>query len=641
MNINAQELMLVRRNMKFGETKPNDQTIPTTEPTTTTPEAGMKALELQANNNIAFQGVNTTILGKIRQLPKVAYMALALAATAPMMTSCIENTAISIVDPEALVAALKKAITEPITKNQEKTNLLIMKLIELTEKGNYISQENNQLLLEVISYLNKLDQNDQEGRDILNAILTKLEASIKNGEKMDAATYALLEKIAANQDKYGAENKKLLLTLIEKADQLDVTIKTGVCMVVDKMDKMNADQQAMFTKILELLAENNKISADNNQLISAVLKQLAQLDKNDKSGLELLNKIYTKIEQSVQEQRDLDGKTHALLKAILENVNKFSEENKQNIMLLIESVKNLDASVANAFAKLFNKMDNIGNDGQKLLNEILNQVINGNTINAKNGEILASILEAMSNIDTNNNPEVLDMLKNIWITLQEQIKQDQAMDEKTHSLLQAILANVQNFNKETTILLKELIQRADKFGPEVVELLNAIIKNQGQLSEAGKDATNKILEAINNNTEVAKGTNVLVAEILANLHKLGDKADSIIEAIAEIGTGENVDLSKIEAMLADLLAQEKANGEVLKSADAKASLILVTLEGIKNAVINGNKALADKIQEVIDNMPENCQCDVELKIIIELLQNILNGNDESIKDLEDLENMFK
>ena len=641
MNINAHELMLVKRNMKFGETKPNDQTIPTTEPTTTTPEAGMKALELHANNNIAFQGENTTILGKFRQLPKVAYMALFLAATPPMMTSCIENTAISIVDPEALVAALKKAITEPITENQEKTNLLIMKLIELTEKGNYISQENNQLLLEVISYLNKLDQNDQEGRDILNAILTKLEASIKNGEKMDAATYALLEKIAANQDKYGAENKKLLLTLIEKADQLDVTIKTGVCIVVDKMDQMNADQQAMFTKILELLAENNKISADNNQLISAVLKQLAQLDKNDKLGLELLNKIYAKIEQSVQEQRDLDGKTHALLKAILENVNKFSKENKQNIMLLIESVKNLDASVANAFAKLFNKMDNIGNDGQKLLNEILNQVINGNTINAKNGEILASILEAMSNIDTNNNPEVLDMLKNIWITLQEQIKQDQAMDEKTHSLLQAILANVQNFNKETTILLKELIQRADKFGPEVVELLNAIIKNQGQLSEAGKDATNKILEAINKNTEVAKGTNVLVAEILANLHKLGDKADSIIEAIAEIGTGENVDLSKIEAMLADLLAQEKANGEVLKSADAKASLILVTLEGIKNAVINGNNALADKIQEVIDNMPENCQCDVELKIIIELLQNILNGNDESIKDLEDLENMFK
>ena len=190
--------------------------------------------------------------------------------------------------------------------------------------------------------------------------------------------------------------------------------------------------------------------------------------------------------------------------------------------------------------------------------------------------------------------------------------------------------------------MKELIQKADKFGPEVIELLNAIIKNQGQMSEAGKEATNKILEAINNNTEVAKGTNVLVAEILANLQKLGDKADKIIEAIAAISTGESVDLSKIEALLEDLLAQEKANGEILASADAKVSLVLVVLEGIKNSIIDGNKVLADKIQEVIDNLPEGCECDVKLQEIIELLQKILKeSNDESIKDFEDLENMFK
>ena len=128
------------------------------------------------------------------------------------------------------------------------------------------------------------------------------------------------------------------------------------------------------------------------------------------------------------------------------------------------------------------------------------------------------------------------------------------------------------------------------------------------------------------------------------MDKLGDKADQIIDAIANISTGGNVDLSKVESMLADILAQEKTNGDILTSADAKAALVLVSLNGIKNAIQDGDKATQDKIQEVIDNMPESCKCDAKLEVIIEKLQKIIdNGkNDESIKgELEDLEDMFQ
>ena len=437
---------------------------------------------------------------------------------------------------------------------------------------------------------------------------------------------------------------KAMYEITKLLSNIDNSVKEGLEEVVNHIDDLGAEQQEMLTSILEAINLNNNLSADNNKMLSIIIKQLAKLDRNDSHSMAILNRIWMTIEKSIKAEKEMDRKEMALLQSILENIQNFNADTKENLLLLIESVKNLDSSVANSFAKLFNKIDNIGNDGQKLLNEILNEVIKGNNMNAKQTELLASILDAMSNIDIDNNPEIADLLNKIWDAIQADIKQDHAMNEKTHSLLHEILDSIKNFNAETTTLLKEILAKSDKLGEEQIRLLNVIIKNQEKLSAQGKDSTNKILEAINNNTEVAKGTHVLVAEILGKMDKLGNKADKIIDAIANISVGEKVDLSTIESMLADILAQEKANGDLLTSADAKASLVLVSLEGIKNAIKDGNKAIIDKIQEVIDNMPESCKCDAKLDEIIKQLQKIIDNarNDESIEgDLGDLEDMFK
>ena len=62
MKINAQEILLINKNMKFGEnptapiTKEN-----VTEPPVSTPESTLNALNQQGKNNIAFQGVNQSL----------------------------------------------------------------------------------------------------------------------------------------------------------------------------------------------------------------------------------------------------------------------------------------------------------------------------------------------------------------------------------------------------------------------------------------------------------------------------------------------------------------------------------------------------------------------------------------------------
>ena len=86
MNINAKELLMLDR-AKFA--KMNNQPVPTTsgEPPVTNPQSGMKALEIQANNNIAFQGGMTKVAQN--SVKKLAPMLAAGLFAALASQSCI------------------------------------------------------------------------------------------------------------------------------------------------------------------------------------------------------------------------------------------------------------------------------------------------------------------------------------------------------------------------------------------------------------------------------------------------------------------------------------------------------------------------------------------------------------------------
>ena len=194
-----------------------------------------------------------------------------------------------------------------------------------------------------------------------------------------------------------------------------------------------------------------------------------------------------------------------------------------------------------------------------------------------------------------NDEKGFELINKIWAQLQEAIKYNEALDGKTHALLLAILENIQG------------------------------------LGDSGKAALDKILDAINKNSEIAQGTQDLVKELLGKVDKLGDKADKIIETIANIGVGEKVDLSKIESMLADLLAQEKANGQIFNNLDAKLALIEVSLEALKKHEMANDPAVLKKLQEILDKIPAGCDCtheSLDITVIIEKLQEIIDKMDD-------------
>ena len=305
MKINAQEILLVNKTRKLGETTPETTGDKTIDAPVSNPESTLKALELQGKNNLAFQGVNQSLLQKARQLPKAAVMAMAILAGSSSMTSCMEQYQYHEDHSAELITLLK----DHLDKNHEETNALLLRIISLLEQNIQISKDQQGLLIKILNQLQVLDENDKEGRAILNAILAKIEQAVADGKEIDAKTIALLETIASNQDKYGKETKELLLIVIQKIDNLDNTVKTELTNVLGKMDELGNEQKDLLVQVLKAINMNNTLSATNNNMLSLVLRQLADLNKNDKESIALLNKIWTAIEKSIKENKEMDKKT--------------------------------------------------------------------------------------------------------------------------------------------------------------------------------------------------------------------------------------------------------------------------------------------------------------------------------------------
>ena len=134
MNINSNEILLFnRKNMNLRNSAPTEITNPIVEPTTTTPESAMKALDMQGKNNIAFQGVKSEITKKVS---KKAIMAMIALAVAGGMQSCIKTNQEVIVDLKFIETIFNqmKDLYQQMLDLQKINNEQNAKMIEYMEK---------------------------------------------------------------------------------------------------------------------------------------------------------------------------------------------------------------------------------------------------------------------------------------------------------------------------------------------------------------------------------------------------------------------------------------------------------------------------------------------------------------------------
>ena len=408
----------------------------------------------------------------------------------------------------------------------------------------------------------------------------------------------------------------------------------------------------------------------------------------DQYGFDDIAKIAATLEQMGLELSEIS----ALLEAMKTQQQNNHEEIKEAHAIIIAMMESMVTEMKNNGAKLDEILTELKNHGVALGDIVTVLKDNGFKLDAiiaelqKQGASLDDIVTILKNqgakyeelkaVLVKNGETQVDILKSVQLLLNDNqemankldkiidlLIQNKKIGENCEDLLGKLLDKNFEINNGTTVdtakleaLLTKILdaiyastkQNAD-FDTKTHELLSTIIDKLDSLDKKGQDGVGKIIDAINSNTEVAKGTQGLVKELLKKTDKIGADTGAILEVVGKIAAKEPVDLTAIQDMLAKILKATTKNGDVLNSIDEKLNFVGVALEGIKNQIGEGNEKILGKLQEILNKIPDGCKCkDVDLSVVIEKLDEIIvkiqtqnNGNHEGILgDLDSLDGLL-
>lgn len=638
MNINANELLLLSKKVRFGEEagKPAQPQIieqPTAQETN--PQAGMNALMFQGMNNVVSDPQLATNLNVMREEVAEEGQQTVKNNTPEEATPLKTNVAFQgkaskfkNVAMGALMALMSLGAASSLQSCQPDVNVSQSVDIDMAA------------ITELISQMQALMQQMKEQQEITNSELQKINAyllqlmqEVQNGninqEQFYQKMYTYMIQNKANQEiiiqqlvnngKSQEEANKLIKDLIAKVD-------AGII----------SAQQAMET-IQNLLG-------DIKGLLGQVISSLNKAEKDRAEFKELLKENNANVKELIEQ-----GKTI------------IASDSVRNAKLddLASAIKNLNIDMNSGIDKLADKLNMSTNQ----LIAVMKQLgYNQEQITKMTAaEILAAIKE--NTAETKKNGEIMLVGFN---NLEGIIKDYGAKGEAfAKDVLNYIAAVGFEMNRNFGNLIAEV--KAGRVSlDEIKALIAAMNKNIEQNGEAAKDNTDKILNyiaavgyemnrnftailnAINNGGKGTEKIEALLEKVLEkqdqNMNKIDTNCKAIIEAMGNIKVdGGKIDLSSIEAMLKDLLAQSKKNGNTLSSIDGKLNVIQITQQAILDK-INAEAHKGDQryeradafMTEVLDKLGKQSDAgkydDTKLLEALKGLSNLIDNKTDKLLD---------
>ena len=459
-------------------------------------------------------------------------------------------------------------------------------------------------------------------------------AAIKENTQVTKNNNATLNEILAEvkSGKLSAEeaSKKIinLLENIQKSlDQVIVSIKDHY--------HNDANVTVYLQKIQELLEKNN--------------------DKTDSTN-EILNNIYNLVETNGTKADDMG-------KQILNYIAAVGFEMNRNFGKLIEEVQTGNGKLdymTELMVALNKQVKQNGEDGKKLGNEILNY------LGAVGFEMNRNFGKLIEEVQTGNGK--LDYMTELMVALNKQVKQNGEDGKKLgNEILNYLGAVGFEMNRNFTAVLGAINNGTAKLGDieKLVAQLNTLVKENNEnnqklgnqiinyLGKLGTDMNKDftaILNAINKGNAGTDKLQDLLEKVLEkqdqNMNKIDTNCKAIIEAMGNIKVdGGKIDLSSIEAMLKDLLAQSKKNGNTLSSINGKLDVIQLTQQAILDK-INAEAHKGDErytetkalLKEILDKVgKQNGKYDDgELLKVLNNLSNLIDTKlDDILKAIKD------
>ena len=635
MNINANELLLLSKKVRFGEEagKPAQPQIieqPTTQEAN--PQAGMNALMFQGMNNVvgnpqlatnlnvmreevAEEGqqtvknntpedatplkTNVAFQGKASKFKNVAMGALmalmSLGATSTLQ-SCQPDVTVTQsvdVDMSALMEmvnelkALRQEMAERDEANAKKMDQIIAmfnQVITLVQQGQLNDQQFYNLVLEnqklIIDMMVQQGTSQEEANKKLDAILV----AVKNG------TMSIEE--ALNQIKGLVSDIKGLLgqviSSLDKAEKDRAEFK-------ELLKENNANVKELIEQGKTIIASDSVRNAKLDDLASAI-KNL-NIDMN--SGIDnLANKLNMSTNQLIAVMKQLGYRQEQITKMtaaeILAAIKENTAETKKNGEIMLVGFNNLEGIIKDYGAK-----------GEAFAKDVLNYIAAvGFEMNRNFGDLIAEVKAGRVSLDD---------IKALIAAMNKNIEQNgEAAKDNTDKILNYIAAVGYDMNRNFTAILNA-INNGGKGTEKIEALLEKILEKQDQ-----------------------------------NMNKIDTNCKAIIEAMGNIKVnGGKIDLSSIEAMLKDLLAQSKKNGNTLSSIDGKLNVIQITQQAILDK-INAEAHKGDQryeradafMTEVLDKLGKQSDAgkydDTKLLEALKGLSNLIdNKTDKLLEAIKD------
>ena len=547
-------------------------------------------------------------------------------------------------------------------------NMILNKVNESIQTDKAIAMKQQMFFQAILGKLNAMDKHMQQG---ILALLNKIDSVSEKNLELLTKIFNSIQEGNQNDEK----TNEILLAIFNKVQESidqnhDLTEKTHemLWMIMDKIALLNDD---MKQGVLDLINNMNTISENNLALLTKIFNSINENNKNDEKTQAILMAIYDLTKAGIEQNHDLTEKTHEMLWMLMDKIDMLNDNMKTGFLAIIKNINEASQANIDLLLKLIVKVDNIANSGdsnEKLM-EVLNAILAKIEASiAQNKEMDSTTHQLLQTLIDN----VQNLKGSLSVTVEKLIEKIEELSADYKAILNEILVNVKDMNENMQNGFASVVNRFDQMSAEQREFVNQILARLDKMDENGQKGLALILEQLGINNSIsadmlAKIEQVLakldraheadqkfynqalalLAELISKVDQLGGKADSILDAIGNISLDVNVDLSTIERMLADILAQSKANGNVLTSIEGKMNLLAITLEGIKTQLeVNeaDNKAILAKLDQILAKIPEKCNCNANLEVIIgkldKIIENLKNGNNHEgvLDDLDDLFN---
>lgn len=598
MKINANELMLMNRKIRFGEETNKSESTETVSTQQTTPQTGMNGLMFQGmsnvvsnpqlagnlsvlreettkdeqpNNeqntvaplktNIAFQGKAS----RFKTVAMSALMGLMTMGAVSTLQSCGEENTIQTVDVKVDLTAINAMLEEIKQWRQEAAE----RDKEMAAKYDQMISLFNQLL-----YIAKQSQlDDAKFRELmLTNQQMMIDLMVKQGysqeeanKKLDAilnSNMSIDEKLDAIKDLVGSIKVSLddIKASLDRAEKDRAEFK-------EMLKENNASVKELIEQGKVIIASDSARNAKLDNLATAISR--LNIDMN--TGIDnLANKLNMSTNQLISVMKQLGYNQEQITKMtasqILEAIKENTAETKKNGEIMSAGFDNLEG--------IINKY---GEKGEAYAKEVLNYIA------AVGFEMNRNFGKLIEEVQTGNGK--LDYMTELMVALNKQVKQNGEDGKKLgNDILNYLGAIGFEMNRNFTAVLNA-INTGNKGTAELKSLLEKVLEKQDQ-----------------------------------NMDKIDTNCKAIIEAMGNIKVdGGKIDLSSLEKMMSELLAQAKKNGNILSSIDGKADV----LNGTTKAILDNLEREAGKNDVRYTNI-EN---------LLKALANKADGKDD--KDLLD------